>query len=108
MCLLYYGQQLIHSAKLSLHHLPVLSSDSGHVEINLLSGHIFATPPLGPPFDGGQQEEERLVSGENPSPWITLTYAVPRRLPRAFQSEENFDVPDILDPGQPLVRGHME
>lgn len=68
----------------------------------------MATLHGGLAIDGCQQEQERPVSRENPSPFRYLTSSLNKRLTTAFGREENVDVPDIPDFRQPVVRIHTE
>lgn len=48
------------------------------------------------------------MTGEKESLFRTVTSAVQRRFTKAFELEENLELPDIPDAGQPVVRSEIE
>lgn len=59
-------------------------------------------------LDGGQQKQERPVTGRKPSLFRTLTYAVQRRIMRLLAPKDNVKVHESPDAGQAVVHSQME
>lgn len=63
----------------------------------------MASTPRGPALDGGQEDQERPLTDEPQSPFPNIASSVRRHLTRAFERNENVEVPYITDVRQLVV-----